>query len=77
LGMMGIDSFDAVINPPEAAILAVGKVRTVPEWREEEWVPTRVLSVTLSVDHRAADGADGSRFLAALADALLDWELLL
>ncbi|MBX6764423.1 MAG: 2-oxo acid dehydrogenase subunit E2 [Rubrobacteraceae bacterium] len=77
LGMMGIDSFDAVINPPEAAILAVGRVKTVPEWHEGEWLPRRVISVTLSVDHRAADGADGSRFLAALADVLLDWELLL
>jgi pyruvate dehydrogenase E2 component (dihydrolipoamide acetyltransferase) len=77
LGMMGIDSFDAIINTPEAAILAVGRVRTVPEWREGEWVPRRVISVTLSVDHRVADGADGARFLQDLQDALLDWELLL
>jgi pyruvate dehydrogenase E2 component (dihydrolipoamide acetyltransferase) len=77
LGMMGIDSFDAIINTPEAAILAVGRVRTVPEWRDGEWVPRRVISVTLSVDHRVADGADGARFLQDLQDALLDWELLL
>lgn len=77
LGMMGIDSFDAIINTPEAAILAVGRVRTVPEWREEKWVPKRVISGTLSVDHRVADGADGARFLADLQAALTDWELLL
>lgn len=77
LGMMGIDSFDAVINAPEAAILAVGRVRTVPEWEEGEWVPRRVISATLSVDHRVADGADGARFLEDLQAVLADWELLL
>jgi pyruvate dehydrogenase E2 component (dihydrolipoamide acetyltransferase) len=77
LGMMGIDSFDAIINAPEAAILAVGRVRTVPEWRGEKWVPKQVISGTLSVDHRVADGADGARFLADLQAALSDWELLL
>ncbi len=77
LGMMGIDSFDAIINAPEAAILAVGRVRTLPEWRQEKWVPKRVISGTLSVDHRVADGADGARFLASMQAALSDWELLL
>ena len=61
----------------ETAILAVGKVRTVPEWREKEWVPRRTISGTLSVDHRVADGADGARFLMDLQAALEDWELLL
>jgi pyruvate dehydrogenase E2 component (dihydrolipoamide acetyltransferase) len=77
LGMMGIDSFDAIINAPEAAILAVGRVRTVPDWRHNQWVPKRVISGTLSVDHRVADGADGARFLIDLQAALSDWELLL
>jgi len=77
LGMMGIDSFNAIINPPEAAILAIGRVRTVPQWREGEWVPHRVICATLSIDHRAADGADGSRFLEDLQECFLDWELLL
>jgi pyruvate dehydrogenase E2 component (dihydrolipoamide acetyltransferase) len=78
LGMMGIDSFDAIINTPEAAILAVGRVRTEPEWREDGWwAPRRVISATLSVDHRVADGADGARFLADLQSVLSDWELLL
>lgn len=77
LGMMSIDSFGAIINGPEAAILAVGRVRTVPEWQEKEWVPRRAISGTLSVDHRVADGADGARFLMDLQATLEDWELLL
>jgi pyruvate dehydrogenase E2 component (dihydrolipoamide acetyltransferase) len=77
LGMMRIDSFDAIINTPEAAILAVGRVRTLPEWEDAGWVPRRVISATLSVDHRIADGADGARFLADLQSMLSDWELLL
>lgn len=77
LGMMGIDSFDAVINTPEAAILAVGRTRTVPKWYDGEWLPHRIISMTLSVDHRVADGADGSRFLEDLQNALTNWELLI
>ena len=77
LGMMGVDSFDAIINAPQAGILALGRVRTVPEWRDGGWEPLRVISATLSVDHRVADGADGARFLESLQEVLLDWELLL
>ena len=77
LGMMGVDAFDAIINAPQAGILALGRVRTVPEWRDGAWLPARVISATLSVDHRVADGADGARFLADLGAALSDWELLL
>ena len=77
LGMMGVDSFDAIINPPQAGILALGRVRTVPEWRDGGWEPLRVISATLSVDHRVADGADGARFLESLQENLLDWELML
>ena len=77
LGMMGVDSFDAIINAPQAGILALGRVRTVPEWQDGGWEPLRVISATLSVDHRVADGADGARFLESLQEVLLDWELLL
>jgi pyruvate dehydrogenase E2 component (dihydrolipoamide acetyltransferase) len=77
LGMMGVDSFDAIINAPQAGILALGRVRTVPEWQDGAWEPRRVISATLSVDHRVADGADGARFLESLQEVLLDWELLL
>jgi pyruvate dehydrogenase E2 component (dihydrolipoamide acetyltransferase) len=77
LGMMGVDSFDAIINAPQAGILALGRIRTVPEWKDGAWEPRRVISATLSVDHRVADGADGARFLESLQEVLLDWELLL
>ncbi|MBA2692754.1 MAG: 2-oxo acid dehydrogenase subunit E2 [Rubrobacter sp.] len=77
LGMMGVDSFDAIINQPEAAILAVGRLRTVPEWVDGEWFPRWVISVTLSVDHRVADGADGARFLADLQEGISNWELMM
>jgi pyruvate dehydrogenase E2 component (dihydrolipoamide acetyltransferase) len=77
LGMMRVDAFDAIINTPQAGILALGRVRTVPVWQDGTWLPQRVISATLSVDHRVADGADGTRFLQSLQEALLDWELLL
>jgi pyruvate dehydrogenase E2 component (dihydrolipoamide acetyltransferase) len=77
LGMMGVDNFDAIINAPQAAILALGRTRTIPEWRDGEWLPQHVISATLSVDHRVADGADGARFLEDLQTALSNWEILL
>lgn len=77
LGMMGVDNFDAIINAPQAAILALGRMRIVPEWRDGEWLPQRVISATLSVDHRVADGADGARLLEDLQTALSNWEILL
>ncbi|QKW37696.1 2-oxo acid dehydrogenase subunit E2 [Actinomadura sp. NAK00032] len=70
LGMFGVSSFSAVINPPEAAILAVGAVRDEPVVRDGEVVPGKRLAVTLSVDHRATDGATAAQFLARLAELL-------
>jgi pyruvate dehydrogenase E2 component (dihydrolipoamide acetyltransferase) len=66
LGMFGIDSFSAVINPPEGAILAVGKIRDEPVVWEGAVVPGQRLALTLSCDHRVVDGAIGARFLAEL-----------
>jgi pyruvate dehydrogenase E2 component (dihydrolipoamide acetyltransferase) len=66
LGMFGIDSFAAVINPPEGAILAVGQVRREPVVKGEAVVPGRRLAMTLSCDHRVIDGAVGATFLRAL-----------
>jgi pyruvate dehydrogenase E2 component (dihydrolipoamide acetyltransferase) len=66
LGMFGIDSFAAVINPPEGAILAVGKIRQEPVVWEGAVVPGQRLALTLSCDHRVVDGAVGARFLAEL-----------
>ncbi len=70
LGMYGVGSFAAVINPPEAAILAVGAVRDEPVVRDGQVVPGKRLALTLSVDHRATDGATGAAFLARLAEIL-------
>ncbi|WP_344281334.1 dihydrolipoamide acetyltransferase family protein, partial [Actinomadura napierensis] len=70
LGMFGVDSFSAVINPPEAAILAVGAVRDEPVVRDGQVVPGKRMAVTLSVDHRACDGATAAKFLARLAELL-------
>ncbi|RMI29413.1 dihydrolipoamide acetyltransferase family protein, partial [Actinomadura harenae] len=70
LGMFGVDSFSAVINPPEAAILAVGAVRAEPVVRDGQVVPGQRMTITLSVDHRAADGATGAKFLDRLAQLL-------
>jgi pyruvate dehydrogenase E2 component (dihydrolipoamide acetyltransferase) len=71
LGMMGIDNFDAVINPPHGSILAVGAgvKKPVVEPNGEIGVAT-VMSVTLSVDHRVIDGALGAEFLEALRSNL-------
>jgi pyruvate dehydrogenase E2 component (dihydrolipoamide acetyltransferase) len=66
LGMYEVEQFAAIINPPEAAILAVGAVREVPVVRDGAVVPGRRLKVTLSADHRLTDGAEAARFLQAL-----------
>ncbi len=66
LGMMGIEEFSAIINPPEAAILAVGAVRQVPVVDDGQVKVGWRMKVTLSVDHRVADGAAGARFLQTL-----------
>jgi pyruvate dehydrogenase E2 component (dihydrolipoamide acetyltransferase) len=68
LGMFGVDAFNAIVNPPQAAILAVGRIadRVVAVGGLPVVQPTMVL--TLSCDHRALDGARGARFLGALAD---------
>jgi pyruvate dehydrogenase E2 component (dihydrolipoamide acetyltransferase) len=66
LGMMGIEEFSAIINPPEAAILAIGAVRQVPVVVDGALAIGWRMKATLSVDHRVADGAAGARFLQTL-----------
>ncbi len=66
LGMFDVYQFTAIINPPEAAILAVGSARQVPVVVDGEIQPGTQLKATLSVDHRVSDGAEGARFLQAL-----------
>jgi pyruvate dehydrogenase E2 component (dihydrolipoamide acetyltransferase) len=66
LGMMGIEEFTAIINPPDACILAVGSIKKVPALKNGQWVETNVMKVTLSCDHRVVDGAMGARFLQTM-----------
>jgi pyruvate dehydrogenase E2 component (dihydrolipoamide acetyltransferase) len=63
LGMFGIDEFTAIINPPEAAILAVGAMSAKPVVRNNELVIRQMMRVTMSCDHRVVDGATGAKFL--------------
>ncbi|HET9783013.1 MAG TPA: dihydrolipoamide acetyltransferase family protein, partial [Candidatus Dormibacteraeota bacterium] len=64
LGMYGVDEFTAIINPPEAAILAVGAIKDVPVVEGERIVPGKVMRMTLSVDHRVFYGATAAQFTA-------------
>jgi len=70
LGMMGIEEFSAIINPPEAAILAVGAVRRTPVVDGDRVTVGHRMKVTLSVDHRVADGAMAARLLQTLTEIL-------
>ena len=63
LGMFGIEEFTAIINPPNAAILAIGEIRETPVVEDGEVVPGTRMKVTLSCDHRVVDGAKGAAFL--------------
>jgi len=64
LGMFGVTSFSAVINPPQAAILAVGAIEEKPVVRDGEITTARLMAITLACDHRVLYGADGAEFLA-------------
>ena len=70
LGPYGVEQFDAIINPPQGAILAIGAARPEPIDDEGAIRIVPVLHLSLSCDHRAIDGADGARFLAAMADLI-------
>lgn len=70
LGMFDVEHFIAIINPPEAAILAVGSVREIPVVKDGAIVPGVRMNATLSVDHRVSDGAEGAQFLQALGKIL-------
>lgn len=66
LGMMDIDEFTAIINPPDACILAVGKIAATPVVENNQVVVRQLLKLTLSCDHRVVDGAVGARFMQTL-----------
>ena len=70
LGMFGIEEFTAIINSPDACILAVGGIKQVPVVKDGAVVPGNVMKVTLSCDHRVVDGASGAAFLQTLKGIL-------
>jgi pyruvate dehydrogenase E2 component (dihydrolipoamide acetyltransferase) len=70
LGMFGIERFTAILNPPEAGILAIGGVMDVPVVKDGQVVVGKRLTVTMSCDHRVIDGALGARWLVQLADLI-------
>ncbi|WP_320669103.1 dihydrolipoamide acetyltransferase family protein [Patulibacter defluvii] len=72
LGMFGIDRFTAVLNPPQAAILAVGRVALQPRWDEDAggFVPRSTMRLSLTCDHRILYGADAARFLGRIRERL-------
>jgi len=77
LGMYGIDQFNAIVNPPQSAILAVGRVIKTPVALPDDTVTTRpIMNLTLTVDHRAMDGVQGAKFLAEIKERLEKPDLL-
>jgi pyruvate dehydrogenase E2 component (dihydrolipoamide acetyltransferase) len=72
LGMFGIEEFTAIINPPDACILAIGGIKETAIVKNGQLVPGNVMKVTMSCDHRAVDGAVGSAFLKTLKGLLED-----
>jgi pyruvate dehydrogenase E2 component (dihydrolipoamide acetyltransferase) len=80
LGSFGIDSFDAILNPPQAAILAVGRIKERALVENGQLVAASMVTLSLSVDHRVLDGARAARFLSELVELLeipalgIDWK---
>ena len=66
LGMMDIDSFTAIINPPDSAIMAVGAIRETVVRKGDSFGVSNIMKVTLSCDHRSVDGATGAAFLQSV-----------
>jgi pyruvate dehydrogenase E2 component (dihydrolipoamide acetyltransferase) len=77
LGMFGIDEFTAIINPPDACILAVGGIKETPAIKNGKITRSSVMKVTLSCDHRVVDGVTGAKFLQTLKGFLENPVLLL
>jgi pyruvate dehydrogenase E2 component (dihydrolipoamide acetyltransferase) len=70
LGMYDVEVFSAIINPPEAAILAVGSVKDVPVVKDGQLVVGTRMKATISVDHRVSDGVEAAKYMQALAETL-------
>jgi pyruvate dehydrogenase E2 component (dihydrolipoamide acetyltransferase) len=76
LGMYHVESFTAIIVPPQVGVLAVGSLTEVPALLDGELITERRMALTLSGDHRATDGAEGARFLGEIVSCLQNPELL-
>jgi pyruvate dehydrogenase E2 component (dihydrolipoamide acetyltransferase) len=74
LGMYGVDAFTPVINPPNTAVLGVGRLRDSLRWHEGVPVPGKALTLSLTWDHRAYDGAPAAEFAATVRDLLESWD---
>jgi len=72
LGMFGVDSFTAIINPPQSAILACGAIRRKPYFDGKEIIPAYLWNLTLSCDHRIIDGATAAKFMSTLVSFIED-----
>jgi pyruvate dehydrogenase E2 component (dihydrolipoamide acetyltransferase) len=68
--MYHIDSFDAILNPPQAAILAVGQIKERALVENGQLIPAAMINLSLSVDHRVLDGARAARFLNELVETI-------
>ena len=77
LGAFGVDSFDAIVNPPQAAILSVGGIIEKPVVRNGEIVPGKMMNLGLSCDHRVVDGAVGAQFLSEVKKLIENPALML
>jgi pyruvate dehydrogenase E2 component (dihydrolipoamide acetyltransferase) len=78
MGMFGIESFTAIINPPQAAIVAVSSIDRRPAYDEnDEIVPANMMKLTLSADHRIANGRDGALYIAEVKRTLENPVLLM
>jgi len=77
LGGIGGTAFTPIVNPPEVAILGITRTRMTPVWNGTEFVPTPMVPLDMSYDHRVINGADAAKFLATLAKTLADPRFLL
>jgi pyruvate/2-oxoglutarate dehydrogenase complex dihydrolipoamide acyltransferase (E2) component len=72
LGAYGVDAFTPILNPPQAAILGIGRIRPRPVWQDGQWVARQACALSLTFDHRVADGAPAAELLAAVARRMGD-----
>jgi pyruvate dehydrogenase E2 component (dihydrolipoamide acetyltransferase) len=77
LGMFGIDQFSAILQPPEAAILTIGRIAKKPVVKDGQIVIRPTMTLTLSIDHRVLDGVLGANFLQSLKGYIENPNLLL